>query len=255
MTLGVDHSLSSGVTGAEFYTGTNGAGHFWQLEALAWEDWVAQAQWHNGKSQHFWKRSTPTFSLASVPTSPLAPINKTLRCSTSSPATSGRPAGPSASRLAPPSCFPTGNPPRTPSQSSFAEPDVLFARVSLPIQEHGPEMAGTRILDLAVSLVLRLPAYHKRPILDDRILDTGTPEPCAEAARAHRGFWRDLCPHETVMSRWLSSELSEDLEICERLKRCIDAKLAPFGVEIRDYSTEDYLRLTREAGRRLLNSI
>ncbi|KAJ6501756.1 hypothetical protein DFH09DRAFT_273631 [Mycena vulgaris] len=123
------------------------------------------------------------------------------------------------------------------SECPNSEPDTC---VALPIQKHAPEMAGTRILDLAVFLVL-LPAHHKRPILGDRILEIAETSPTAckhlfpfVSSICHTRVLRNPAlrllghiedfgvtfpPHETVMSRWHSSELSEDLEICERLKR------------------------------------
>ncbi|KAJ6556319.1 hypothetical protein B0H19DRAFT_1262396 [Mycena capillaripes] len=52
--LGLDPSLISGASGADFYDEKDGAGNFWRLEAPIRERWEAQAQVHNRKSQRFW---------------------------------------------------------------------------------------------------------------------------------------------------------------------------------------------------------
>ncbi|KAJ6603582.1 hypothetical protein DFH09DRAFT_394915 [Mycena vulgaris] len=54
MALGLDPSLISGTSGAEFYEEKDGSAMFWRLEAPAREQWEAKAAVHNRKSQRFW---------------------------------------------------------------------------------------------------------------------------------------------------------------------------------------------------------
>ncbi|KAJ7435217.1 hypothetical protein B0H11DRAFT_2114471 [Mycena galericulata] len=54
MALGLDPSLISGASGAEFYEEKDGSENFWRLEAPVREQWEAKAKVHNRKSQRFW---------------------------------------------------------------------------------------------------------------------------------------------------------------------------------------------------------
>ncbi|KAF7344010.1 MYND-type domain-containing protein [Mycena venus] len=56
MALGLNPSLISGASGAEFYLeeDEDGAEKFWRLEVQAREQWEAKALVHNRKSQRFW---------------------------------------------------------------------------------------------------------------------------------------------------------------------------------------------------------
>ncbi|KAJ7133658.1 hypothetical protein C8R43DRAFT_1239436 [Mycena crocata] len=54
MALGLDPSLISGATPAEFYAEKDGSENFWRLEAPIREQWEAKAEVHNRKSHRFW---------------------------------------------------------------------------------------------------------------------------------------------------------------------------------------------------------
>ncbi|KAJ7450168.1 hypothetical protein FB451DRAFT_1286330, partial [Mycena latifolia] len=222
MALGLDPTLISGASGADFYDEKDGAGQFWQLEAPAREQWEAKADVHNRKSQRFWTtyldpistdrkwidscarrcppRATPQQRQHDVNANILAGLFPHLRKFTPAQNTAlldlftsrvwsaggtfrletgagilfahGRPSADLIDQLVG-RCLSWTRP--------YSELSKLLEFVALPIQKHWADIAGTRILDLALAMLSpgRPGPPGGRTVPGDKILQIAETSPVA----------------------------------------------------------------------------
>ncbi|KAJ7088280.1 hypothetical protein C8R44DRAFT_819377 [Mycena epipterygia] len=163
----------------------------------------------------------------------------------------------------------------------YAELDTLLACVAVPIQKHWPDVAGTRILDLA--LVMLSPGRPGPPggrtVPGDKILELAETSPAACAhllpvvimmCRARmisapalkllglfESFGVKIRGVRTTVLPWLMMEFVGDDDSTARLQQLLkdetDGALARFNIEARDYSVAKLTELNQAAMQRLGN--
>ncbi|KAJ7263939.1 hypothetical protein C8J57DRAFT_1333198 [Mycena rebaudengoi] len=161
----------------------------------------------------------------------------------------------------------------------YSELDQLLSCVALPIQKHWPEIAGTRIVDLALVMLSpgRPGPAGGRTVPGDKILEIAQTSPAAckhllpvimRMCRANMitgagaklndfltSFGIQL--QRSEMLPWLMMEFMGDEYNTKKLQQLLademDGKLAVFGIEARDYSLADLREMNAAAMARLGN--
>ncbi|KAJ7744835.1 hypothetical protein B0H14DRAFT_2986635 [Mycena olivaceomarginata] len=296
---GLNPDLICGTSGAEFYEDedSDSTGNFWRLDVQLCEKWEAKAQVHNRKAQRFWVQYLNPITMDTkwidivldavlkVNANILAGLFPHLQHFTPSQNTA------LLDLFASTHSFAHGKP--TPDlldqligrclswTRPYSELDKLLACVALPIQKHWPEIAGTRILVLA--LVMLSPGRPGpdggRTVPGDKILEIAETSPAAcklllpVIMNMCRGrmigspatrllglfvsFGVQVRIEGTAVLPWLMTEFIGDDNSTGNLQRLLkdeeEGRLARFDVKARDYSLAELREMNRVALDRLGN--
>ncbi|KAJ7799910.1 hypothetical protein B0H14DRAFT_2901664 [Mycena olivaceomarginata] len=288
---GLNPDLICGTSGAEFYEDENSTGNFWRLDVQLREKWEAKAQVHNRKAQRFWVQYLNPITMdtkwidivldaalkqTQVNANILAGLFPHLQHFTRSQNTALLDLFASTFRLETGTSilFAHGKP--TPDlldqligrclswTRPYSELDKLLACVALPIQKHWPEIAGTRILDLA--LVMLSPGRPGpdggRTVPGDKILEIAETSPAA--CKLLLPVIMNMCrgrmissPATRLLGLFVSFGFIGDDNSTENLQRLLkdekEGRLARFDVKARDYSLAELREMNRVALDRLGN--
>ncbi|KAJ6568014.1 hypothetical protein DFH09DRAFT_1155624, partial [Mycena vulgaris] len=330
MALGLDPSLISGASGADFHEVKDGSGMFWRLEAPARERWEAKAAVHNRKAQRFLDDVPGPNSVSLTSPSSFLDIVLDAVSHVRLPSTNNTmwQDQVNANMLA--GLFPHLRK-FTPAQNTalldlftnrvwaargafrletgtgilfahgkpttdlidqligrclswtrpYSKLDRLLELVALLIQKHWPDVAGTRILDLA--LVMLSPGHPGpaggRTVPGDKIFEiSGTSpaackhllpvtmmicragmirDPASKVLGLFEAFGVAIRGRRTEVLPWLLMKYLGDDANTTRLQRLLTGetggKPACFGIEAKDCSPAELMELNRAAMERLGN--
>ncbi|KAF8173176.1 hypothetical protein K438DRAFT_1772276 [Mycena galopus ATCC 62051] len=145
---------------------------------------------------------------------------------------------------------------------------TLFEYVAFPIQQHWPDIAGTRILD-TIALIYLMSAG--KPVPYDKVFQLAATSPmackhllpvvislrgCAWASHSVRPLWCDIRQEEDgegshILDRHLRA--IREVKISERLKTILSSDGGPFKIEVAEWGPEELKQLMLEALKRLDN--